>query len=162
MWNFTDDMGVHRDDNYSLKAEVFPLDDLTIKDIDNYKQELIKSGLVKAFEDVLDGKLLFIKNWYKYQYIKKPTPSKYSLPDEILQFFTDSEIGKYHLRTLDNEYGTSTEPVPPKRKEKNRIEENEIESNLKEEKSEEKEDKNDCFNNNPFIKLQQELPSAKS
>ena len=117
MWNFTDDMGVHRDDNYSLKAEVFPIDDITIKDVEKYKQELIKSGLVKVFEDVLDGKLLFIKNWYKYQYIKKPTPSKYSLPDAILQFFTDSEIEKYHLRTLDNEYGTSTEPVPPKRKE---------------------------------------------
>lgn len=158
MWNHSDDLGVHRNDNYTLKAEVFPLDDISVEEVDKYKNELIKHGLIIPYTDVRDGELLFIKNWYKYQYIKNPTPSKYKLPIEIIQNFNDDELGKYKLREVDDDFRSSAEVLPPNRKEKKGKEINIKERNVKELL---KDGKNENIENNPFKKLQQELPSYK-
>ena len=156
IWNHSDDLGVHRNDNFSLKAEVFPIDDISVEKVENYKKELIDVGLVIAYNDERDGDLLFIKNWFKYQYIKKPTPSKYRLPENILSTFNDDELNKYRLRIIDDEFPTTTELIPPNRIEKNRIEINESEKKSKELL---RNGENENIGNNPFKKLQQELPS---
>ena len=122
IWNHADDLGVHRNDNFSLKAEVFPIDNISVEEVEKYKNELITVGLVISYTDERDGELLFIKNWYKYQYIKKPTPSKYRLPENILMNFTNDERRKYNERVVDDDYRSSTEVLPPNRKEKNGIE----------------------------------------
>ncbi len=158
MWNYSDDLGVHRNDNFTLKAETFPLDDISVEEVDKYKNELIECGLVISYTDVRDGELLFIKNWYKYQYIKKPTPSKYKLPIEIIKNFNDDELSKYKLREIDDGFRSSTELLPPNRKERNGKEINRNEKNVKELL---KDDKNENIGTNSFKRLQQELPSYK-
>lgn len=156
IWNHSDDLGVHRNDDYSLKAEVFPIDDVSVQEIETYKNELINKGLIIPYTDERDGDLLFIKNWFKYQYIKKPTPSKYRLPNNILTNFNDDELNKYRMRISDDDFPISTEVLPP-----NRIEKKGKEIYLKERNVKEllKDDKNENIGNNPFKILQQELPS---
>lgn len=130
LWSHSDDLGVHRDDNYTLKAEVFALDNLTVEDVNKLKKELIDIGLILSFNDERDGNLLFIKNWFKYQYIKTPTPSKYQLSKEILKNFTSDELKKYHNRILDDDYRSSTVGLLPNRIEENVIKEKRVERPL--------------------------------
>lgn len=156
IWNHADDLGVHRNDNFTLKAEVFPIDNISVEEVEKYKNELITIGLVISYTDERDGELLFIKNWYKYQYIKKPTPSKYRLPENILMNFTNDERNKYNERVVDDDYRSSTEVLPPNRKEKNGIEVNENEKKSKELL---KDGEIENFNSNPFKQLQKDLPS---
>lgn len=157
LWTYSDDMGVHRDDNNTLKAQVFPTDDITLDKIESLKNELIDVGLIIPFSDKRDGNLLFIKNWFKYQYINKPTPSKYKLPKEIIQNFNDDELEKYEKRVISDYYRSSAVELPSKRKEKKR-------TDLKEKKTKEllKDGEIKDVDNRPFKKLQQELPSVRN
>lgn len=156
LWNYSDDMGIHRNDNGTIKARVFPLDDINLDEVEQYKQELINQTLVIPFIDDRDGDLLFIKNWYKYQYINKPTPSKYKLPLEIIKNFNDDELIKYKSRVISDDYRSSVGIVQPKRKEKKGKEINEKEKNGKELL---KDGENENLSINSFKTLQQYLPS---
>lgn len=124
----SDDLGVHRNDDLTLKVEMFGADKLSVQDIGDLKEELIKPKLIIPFTNENDGELLFIKNWFKYQLINKPTPSKYHLPKEILKNFTVDELKKYQKRILDNDYGSTTEVLPPNRIEENVIKEKRVET----------------------------------
>lgn len=159
LWTFTEDTGIHRDDNTMLKAQAFPADDISINEIEIYKNELISKGLILSFTDERDGELLFIKNWYKYQYIQKPTPSKYKLPEEIIKNFNDDELEKYKKRVVSDDYRSSMGAVPPNRKEKKG---KEIKKNEKNEKELLKEDENNDISTNPFKHLQKCLPSNRN
>ena len=127
LWSYSDDIGVHRDDDSTLKVEVFPLDEYTVEYVGKLKRELIDIELIISFKDDIDGELLFIKNWFKYQKIVKPTPSKYQLSKEILKNFTSDELKKYHNRILDDDYRSTTVVLPPKRIEENGIKEKRVE-----------------------------------
>ena len=108
IWNFNDDKGIHKNSDYMLKAEIFPCDEITVKQVGELKDDLIKEGLIVPFQD--NGiELFYTKNWKIYQYIQKPVPSKYSLPED------------YHTPTIG---------VQPNRIEKNRIEKNKIEKKV--------------------------------
>lgn len=72
MWNFCDDGGVHPASAKTLKAEVFPSDDLTAEAVGSLVGELITQGLVIEFE--ADGKRYWhVTGWARHQRIEKPT-----------------------------------------------------------------------------------------
>jgi len=98
IWNFSDDSGIHKDNALVLKAEIFPADeDISVADVERCKKELIDSELIIPYQN---DELFYVKNWQTYQYIQKPVPSKYKLPEE---------------------YDTSTVGLPPNRIERNRM-----------------------------------------
>ena len=81
IWNFSDDVGIHKNSNSMLKAEVFPCDDITVEKVGELKDELIQQQLIVPFNS--EGiELFYVKNWTIYQYIQKPVPSKYTLPED--------------------------------------------------------------------------------
>ena len=51
IWNFSDDSGIHKNNNTVLKAEIFPCDDISINEVGELKQGLIDAGLIIEFED---------------------------------------------------------------------------------------------------------------
>ena len=140
LWNFSDDVGIHRYNEKTIKAEIFPIDEITPAKVKKIVDILIESGLLIKWKDDEYGELLFIKGWYTYQYLKKPTPSNYSLPRNIFEGLKRREQNKY-MRAInywskqdkssddDVASDTSVTPVRPNRKEKNEIESKE---NLKE------------------------------
>ena len=81
IWNFSDDSGIHKNNDNMLKAEVFPCDDITIEKVGELKDELIQQQLIVPFNS--EGiELFYVKNWRIYQSIAKPVPSKYTLPED--------------------------------------------------------------------------------
>lgn len=78
MWNFCDDAGVHPAAYKTLKAEVFPGDDITSSDIKTMVSEIIAQGLLCEFEH--DGRCWWYVTGWKHQLINRPTPSRYPKP----------------------------------------------------------------------------------
>ena len=80
--NFCDDRGVHPASPRTLKAEVFPSDDLTADVVASLVSELIRQGLVGAFE--ADGKpYWFVTGWARHQRIDRPTFKHPAPPDSV-------------------------------------------------------------------------------
>jgi hypothetical protein len=73
MWNFADDNGVHPASAKTLKAEVFPSDDLTADDVAGFVSEMIKHGLVGEFETEDGKRYWFVTGWHRHQRIDRPT-----------------------------------------------------------------------------------------
>ena len=77
LWNFSDDEGRHKASGKSLKAEVFPGDDLTVANVDAMMDELIRSDLIDEYYDDEGRHVWQITGWTKHQKISHPTPSKF-------------------------------------------------------------------------------------
>ena len=80
LWNFCDDIGIHKNNEKVLKAEIFPVDTISVEEIRVYLDNLIELGLLLVSED---NKLLKVKNWTNYQKIQHKTPSKYEEMDIV-------------------------------------------------------------------------------
>lgn len=78
MWNFCDDQGVHPASSKTLKAEVFPGDDITSADVQALAQELINQGLIATF--TVEGKNWWNVTGWHHQLIKNPSAPKYPAP----------------------------------------------------------------------------------
>ena len=78
MWNFCDDQGVHPASAKTLKAEVFPADDIPASDVQAMVDQMIQQGLIKVFESA--GKPYWWVTGWIHQKIDKPT-NKYPKPD---------------------------------------------------------------------------------
>ena len=94
IWNFSDDSGIHKNDDMMLKVEIFPGDDISINEVGELKQGLMDVGLIIEFEDK-ENKLFYVKNWRIYQKINRPQPSNYSFTDNSLnnhRTFTPNRI----------------------------------------------------------------------
>ena len=113
MWNFSNDLGLHIDNDKVLKAEIYPADeDITMQEIKLMKKELIEFGLIVIGKcRITDTSLIKITNWNLYQKISKPQPSKY-----------DFDSGM-----VDEQLSTSSQPVTSNEIKCNRIEVKEIE-----------------------------------
>ena len=97
MWNFSNDYGLHINNNKVLKAEIYPVDeDINIKAIEFMKEELIKMNLIELGSCENTKTLLIkIKNWELYQKISKPQPSKYNyIPGTVLEH-SETNIGTF-------------------------------------------------------------------
>lgn len=75
MWNFCDDRGIHPASLRTIKANVFPADDIEVGPLIN---ELLKENLIEAYS--VDTKDYWRVTGWKHQKIDKPT-YKHPLPD---------------------------------------------------------------------------------
>jgi len=78
MWNFCDDNGVHPASCKTLKAEVFPGDDLTAADVQSLVNELLQQRLLAEFH-AESRRWWFVTGWH-HQLINRPSKSRYPLP----------------------------------------------------------------------------------
>lgn len=78
LWNFCDDLGRHPLNPKQVKAEVFPSDSFSEKQMAGMLQELSTNGLIVPYES---GGIdyFYIPGW-KHQRIDKPQPAKYPDP----------------------------------------------------------------------------------
>lgn len=113
MWNFVDDNGVHKASLVRLKAEVFPCDELTVKDIEKLVFELIQHELLIEYI-VNDTSYWIVTGWKKHQRIDKPT-FRYPLPQSGLKIIDDNsttipgiinDFSKISNQPLDNSSAT--------------------------------------------------------
>ncbi len=80
MSNFADDRGVHPAKPRTLKAEAFPMDDLTAGQVTDMVDELIRAGLVRGFTALENGESYWhIVDWERDQRIDRPS-YKYPAP----------------------------------------------------------------------------------
>ena len=68
LMNFSSDSGVHEYNSKVCKAEIFPADDITIKQVSEYLKELVDYSLIVLNED---GTLLKIKGFQRHQKVDK-------------------------------------------------------------------------------------------
>jgi len=101
--NMADDYGVFPWRVDHIKAAIFPHDQISLDDVEDFLKEAMAFNQVKYYE-VDDTSYGIIRNFCKYQSPRKPN-SKYPKPI--------NDLGKgYRMEGLvRNEYGTSAEPV---------------------------------------------------
>jgi len=78
MWNFCDDAGVHPASPKTLKAEIFPSDDISAIQIGEWVRELVGQGLLDEYE--AGGRRYWIVTGWHHQKIDQPT-YKHPRPD---------------------------------------------------------------------------------
>ena len=78
MWNFCDDRGVHPVAYKTLKAEVFPADDLLSSDVERLIAEVMAQGLLCEFE--AEGRRWWFVTGWHHQVINRPSKSRYPVP----------------------------------------------------------------------------------
>jgi len=91
-----------------VKGTVFPYDSISEKRMLEMIRSLHDAGLIVCYE-AKGQQYIYVVNFLKHQYIKKPQESSYPEPPE------------YHTSTVPEPYQYGTEATP---KEKNRIEKN--------------------------------------
>lgn len=78
MWIFCDDQGIHPAKPKTLKAEIFPMDDISSEQVHGFVSELIQAGLI--FEYSIESESYWkVTGWEKHQKIEKPS-AKYPRP----------------------------------------------------------------------------------
>ena len=78
MWNFCDDRGVYPVAYKTLKAEVFPADDLLSSDVERLIAEVMAQGLLDEFE--AEGRRWWFVTGWHHQVINRPSKSRYPVP----------------------------------------------------------------------------------
>jgi len=78
LWNFCDDEGRHVFSAKQIKAEVFPADDFTQKDILGMLDELSSNELIVRY--VVDEKEYFYVSGWHHQRIDRPQPARCPAP----------------------------------------------------------------------------------
>ncbi len=109
LWSFCDDRGVHPAKPRTLKAEVFPMDDVTVDDIDRWIRELVDAELITEFQANGSSYWHVIK-WAKHQRIDRPTNRHPAPPSE------DSTISRRALAESSptSPHGISETPPSPR------------------------------------------------
>ncbi|MGE5166367.1 MAG: hypothetical protein ACM3IH_20415, partial [Sphingobacteriales bacterium] len=78
LWNFCDDAGRHPYSAKQAKAEVFPADDFTEKQVSGWLQELCTNDLIARYA-ANNKEYFYVKGW-EHQRIDKPHAPKYPDP----------------------------------------------------------------------------------
>lgn len=74
LWTHCDDQGRAKDNCKRIKAAIWALDDVSLRDVEEDLAILAEHGRITRYE-VDGGKYLAITNWRRHQYVPKPTPS---------------------------------------------------------------------------------------
>lgn len=79
LWTYADDNGRGKDNTRLIKAALYPLDDITLRQVDEDMAELDAAGRIVRYE--VDGSPYFeIVAWAEHQRIQRPTESKIPPP----------------------------------------------------------------------------------
>jgi hypothetical protein len=82
LWTHCDDAGRTKDNVKLIKAAVWPLDDVSLKEVEQDLVTLAGHGRIVRYQ--VDGKrYLVITNWREHQKINKPTESKVPPPPAV-------------------------------------------------------------------------------
>ena len=99
--NFSSDSGVHEYNPKVCKAEIFPADDITIKQVSEYLKELVDYSLIVLNED---GTLLKIKGFERHQKVDKPQPCPYDFVEgKPGQIVNHSDSNRLYSKVKSNE-----------------------------------------------------------
>lgn len=101
LWNFSDDGGNHPASPKSLKAEVFPGDDLTAADIQRLVDEMSAQGLV--FEYEAEGKTYWHVTGWHHQKIDRPNCRHPAPPENPHEQDVRRTLDEPIRRTLDEQ-----------------------------------------------------------
>lgn len=113
LWNFCDDQGVHPAKPKTLKAELFPMDDITSQQVDAWVSELIEAGLVREFEAPEDGERYWhVTGWERHQRIEKPS-FKHPAPPALDSATVRRSRSSSARRPLVAEESPTTRRAPP-------------------------------------------------
>ena len=82
MWNFADDEGIITNKPKQIKAQIFPVDDITHEQVSEMLMRRHGIGLILFGNS---NTLIKIKNWTRYQKINRPTPSNYTFRKGIIE-----------------------------------------------------------------------------
>lgn len=149
LWNFADDSGILKFSPRSIKAKVFPADNIDIDTIKHDLYQFIEYSLIKVSKC---KNLIQITNWSSYQKINRPTPSNYEfepIDADSLTIFIEEIHGVLTEQSLNN-HGTLTDDSLPI--EVNRIEVNRIEKNRTEHQNPKNDFEGVCFDFESFWK----------
>ncbi|MET7395599.1 hypothetical protein ABZS66_19125 [Dactylosporangium sp. NPDC005572] len=81
LWTHCDDYGRHRDNVKLIKAAVWPLDAVSLRDVTEDLDELIAAGLLYRY--AVDGRTyLQVTNWDEHQKVDRPSKSTIPAPTE--------------------------------------------------------------------------------
>lgn len=81
LWTHCDDYGRHRDNVKLIKAAVWPLDAVSLRDVADDLDALVIAGLLYRYS--IDGKTyLQVTNWEEHQRVDKPSKSTIPAPTE--------------------------------------------------------------------------------
>ena len=81
LWTHCDDLGRSRDNVKLIKAAVWPLDNVSLRDVEEDLIELEKNGLLFKYE--VDGRsYLQITAWAEHQKVDRPSKSPFPGPEE--------------------------------------------------------------------------------
>jgi hypothetical protein len=79
LWTQCDDHGRTKDNARLIKARIWPLDDVTLRDVEDDLITLAAEGRIVRYE--VDGKrYLAVVNWRNHQTINRPSPSNIPPP----------------------------------------------------------------------------------
>lgn len=79
LWTQCDDHGRTKDNARLIKARIWPLDDVTLREVEDDLITLAAEGRIVRYE--VDGKrYLAIVNWHEHQTINRPSPSNIPPP----------------------------------------------------------------------------------
>lgn len=81
IWNFADDEGRFRWKARTLKAQVFPGDDVTVAEIETWLAEMVAAELLETYESGTE-RYGVVTGWH-HQRVSHPTPSKYPAPPTL-------------------------------------------------------------------------------
>ena len=84
LWMTSDDAGTTKGHPIWLKSQIFPYDEITIKQFETWLNELIQLKRVLPY-DVNGEKYLYIPGFIKHQKISHPSPAKNPTPPESLR-----------------------------------------------------------------------------
>lgn len=73
LWNFCDDRGVHPAKPRTLKAELYPMDDITVGAVSAWVEELLACSLLGEFTGDDGERYWYVTGWDKHQKIDRPT-----------------------------------------------------------------------------------------
>lgn len=83
LWTHCDDQGRCKDNVRLIKAAVWPLDDVSLRELEEDLDTLAGAGRIVRYES--DGqRCLAVVNWDAHQVINRPTPSKLPAPPNPL------------------------------------------------------------------------------
>jgi len=97
LWTHCDDQGRTKDNARLIKGDVWPLDEVSLKDIEEDLETLAGHGRIVRYQ-VNGQRYLEITNWSDHQRIQKPTPSR----------IPPSRVGPKEATPVDS----SSEPAP--------------------------------------------------
>ena len=120
MWNFADDEGLIANKPKQMKAQIFPIDDITHGAISEMLMSIHNVGLIQFGND---NTLIKIKNWTRHQKINRPTPSNYKFKKVITESsmstqetLTTSIVEDSGIEDKGKEKNISPKPIKPKTK----------------------------------------------